>query len=68
MQLKFDTNFILLILIYFILPHIDKTYAKVGAPPKPDDLPEDKVPGKLNFNIWLEPLIRIVHSANISPL
>lgn len=36
--------------------HIDKIYAKVGEPPKPLDLPEEKVPGNLNFNLWMGPL------------
>lgn len=36
--------------------HIEKIYAKVGDPPKPFDLPEEPVPGNLNFNLWLGPL------------
>ncbi len=36
--------------------HIEKIYAKVGAPPKPLDLPKMKVPGNLNWNLWLGPL------------
>ncbi len=36
--------------------HIEKIYARVGAPPKPLDLPEMPVPQNLNFNIWLGPL------------
>ncbi|WP_346856221.1 Gfo/Idh/MocA family oxidoreductase [uncultured Draconibacterium sp.] len=36
--------------------HIDKIYAKVGAPPTPLDLPEQAVPGNLNFNLWMGPL------------
>lgn len=36
--------------------HIDKIYAKVGNPPKPLDLPEEPVPGNLNFNLWMGPL------------
>lgn len=36
--------------------HIDKVYAKVGDPPAPLDLPEMKVPGNLNFNLWMGPL------------
>ena len=36
--------------------HIDKIYAKVGDPPKPLDLPEEPVPGNLNFNLWMGPL------------
>jgi len=36
--------------------HIDKIYAKVGAPPKPLDLPEEAIPGNLNFNLWMGPL------------
>jgi predicted dehydrogenase len=36
--------------------HIEKIYARVGAPPKPFDLPELPVPANLNFNKWLGPL------------
>jgi len=36
--------------------HIDKIYAKVGNPPKPLDLPEEAIPGNLNFNLWMGPL------------
>lgn len=36
--------------------HIDKIYAKVGDPPKPLDLPEEPIPGNLNFNLWMGPL------------
>jgi predicted dehydrogenase len=36
--------------------HIEKIYAKVGAPPAPFNLPEMPVPGNLNWNLWLGPL------------
>lgn len=36
--------------------HIEKIYARVGAPPKPLDLPEMTVPANLNFNQWMGPL------------
>ncbi|MDR0797042.1 MAG: Gfo/Idh/MocA family oxidoreductase [Tannerella sp.] len=36
--------------------HIEKISARVGAPPKPLDLPEMPVPGNLNFNQWMGPL------------
>lgn len=36
--------------------HIEKIYSKVGDPPKPLDLPEQPVPGNLNFNLWMGPL------------
>ena len=36
--------------------HIEKIYARVGAPPKPLDLPEMPVPGNLNWNKWMGPL------------
>lgn len=36
--------------------HIEKIYAKVGDPPKPLDLPEQAIPGNLNFNLWMGPL------------
>src|SRR5690606_37665622 len=36
--------------------HIENIYSKVGDPPKPFDLPEEPIPGNLNFNLWLGPL------------
>lgn len=36
--------------------HIERIYARVGAPPKPLDLPEMPVPSNLNFNKWMGPL------------
>lgn len=36
--------------------HIEKIYSQVGAPPKPIDFPEQKIPANLNFNQWLGPL------------
>jgi len=36
--------------------HIEKIYAKVGAPPKPFDLPKESVPANLNWNLWVGPL------------
>ena len=36
--------------------HIEKIYARVGAPPTPLDLPEMPVPPNLNFNQWMGPL------------
>jgi len=36
--------------------HITHVYAKVGDPPKPLDLPEEPIPGNLNFNLWMGPL------------
>ncbi len=36
--------------------HIEKIYARVGAPPAPFNLPEEKVPGNLNWNLWMGPL------------
>ncbi len=36
--------------------HIDKVYAKVGDPPTPLNLPEEAIPGNLNFNLWMGPL------------
>ena len=39
--------------------HIEKIYARVGAPPTPLDLPEMEVPANLNFNQWMGPLNEI---------
>lgn len=36
--------------------HIEKIYAKVGAPPTPFNLPEQAVPATLNWNAWMGPL------------
>ena len=36
--------------------HIETIYAKVGDPPKPLDLPEQAIPGTLNWNQWMGPL------------
>lgn len=36
--------------------HIEKIYAKVGAPPTPFNLEEMPVPQTLNFNLWMGPL------------
>lgn len=36
--------------------HIEKIYARVGAPPTPLNLPEEKVPVNLNWNLWMGPL------------
>ena len=36
--------------------HIEKIYARVGEPPTPLNLPEETVPGNLNFNQWMGPL------------
>ncbi|MDR2040048.1 MAG: Gfo/Idh/MocA family oxidoreductase [Bacteroidales bacterium] len=36
--------------------HIETIYAKVGDPPKTYNLPEQPIPGNLNWNQWLGPL------------
>lgn len=36
--------------------HIETIFAKVGDPPKPLDLPEQAIPGTLNWNQWMGPL------------
>ncbi len=36
--------------------HIEKIYARVGAPPTPLNLPEEKIPANLNWNLWMGPL------------
>lgn len=49
--------------------HIDKVYAKVGDPPTPLDLPEQKVPAYLNWAKWLGPLndSRIHYNSDLCP-
>jgi len=36
--------------------HIETIYAKVGDPPTPLNLPEQPIPGTLNWNQWMGPL------------
>ncbi len=49
--------------------HIEKIYARVGAPPKPLDLPEQPVPANLNFNQWMGPLNdpKVHYNADLCP-
>lgn len=49
--------------------HIEKIYAKVGDPPKPFDLPEQPIPGTINWNLWLGPLNdeKIVYHPDLAP-
>lgn len=39
-----------------VLGKIEKVNAYVGAPPKPLDLPEERIPEDLNWDLWLGPL------------
>ena len=50
--------------------HIEKIYAKVGAPPTPFNLEEQPVPPTLNFNKWLGPLTdpKIHYHPDICPV
>ncbi|MDH6356939.1 Gfo/Idh/MocA family oxidoreductase [Parabacteroides sp. PF5-9] len=36
--------------------HVEKIYARVGEPPTPLNLAEEKIPANLNFNMWMGPL------------
>ena len=36
--------------------HINEIHVRVGDPPKPLNLPEERVPANLNFNQWMGPL------------
>ena len=36
--------------------HIKEIHVRVGDPPKPLNLPEERVPANLNFNQWMGPL------------
>ena len=49
--------------------HIEKIYAKVGDPPRPFDLPEERIPNNLNFNLWMGPLNdpRVHYHPNLCP-
>jgi len=46
------------------LGKIEKVNAYVGAPPTPYDLPEEKIPDDLNWNLWLGPLSTDIHYNN----
>ncbi len=51
------------------LGQIERVYAYVGAPPTPYDLPEEEVPGDLNWDLWLGPLPESIHYNNqLDPL
>jgi hypothetical protein len=43
------------------LGKIEKVNAYVGAPPKPYDLPQEKIPGDLLWDLWLGPLPGDIH-------
>ncbi len=43
------------------LGKITNVKAYVGAPPKPYDLPEEKLPEDLNWDLWLGPLPNPIH-------
>jgi predicted dehydrogenase len=50
------------------LGKIEKVNAYVGAPPKPYDLPEEKIPADLNWDLWLGSLpIPIHYNAQLDP-
>ena len=46
------------------LGKITNVKAYVGAPPKPYDLPEEKLPADLNWDLWLGPLPTTIHYNN----
>jgi predicted dehydrogenase len=47
---------------------ITKVNAYVGAPPKPYDLPEEKIPSDLNWDLWLGSLPMPIHyNAQLDP-
>ncbi len=47
---------------------IERVQAYVGAPPKPYDLPEEKIPADLNWDLWLGPLPTPIHyNAQLDP-
>jgi predicted dehydrogenase len=51
------------------LGKITKVNAYVGAPPKPYDLPEEKLPADLNWPLWLGSLPQDIHYNNqLDPL
>jgi predicted dehydrogenase len=50
------------------LGKIEKVNAYVGAPPKPYDLPEEKIPADLNWDLWLGSLPAAIHyNAQLDP-
>jgi len=46
------------------LGNIEKVNAYVGAPPVPYNLPEEKIPGDLDWDFWLGPLPGDIHFNN----
>ena len=48
--------------------NIERIYARVGAPPKPYDLPEMPVPGDLNWEMWLGPSEFIHYHSDLNPV
>jgi len=46
------------------LGKIEKVNAYVGAPPTPYDLPKEKIPEDLNWNLWLGPLSTDIYYNN----
>jgi len=50
------------------LGKMEKVNAYVGAPPKPYDLPEEKLPADLNWDLWLGSLPMPIHyNAQLDP-
>ncbi len=50
------------------LGKMEKVNAYVGAPPKPYDLPEEKLPSDLNWDLWLGSLPMPIHyNAQLDP-
>lgn len=49
------------------LGKIEKIHAYVGGPPVPYDLPEEHVPGDLNWDLWLGPNPRVHYNHELNP-
>lgn len=47
--------------------NIERVNAYVGAPPKPYDLPEEKVPADLNWDLWLGPNPYLHYNHELNP-
>lgn len=49
------------------LGRIEKVHAYVGGPPVPYDLPEETVPGDLNWDLWLGPNPYVHYNHELNP-
>ena len=46
---------------------LEKVYASVGPPPSPYDLPEEPIPGDLDWDAWLGPMPYVHYNPGLNP-